>query len=390
MRRTAIVAAVRTPVGRIRGQMASVKAEDLAALVIAEAVRRGGIVPDTIDEVVYSNLYAHEISNMARYAALAAGLPNTVPGITVDRRCGSSLTAIQLADCMIRSGDADCVLAGGVEMDSRRPYVLLQQERLYSNTPPVFRGASRVAPPELAPEGMGMTAENLAIQYNISRQECDSFAAESHRKATAAWQEGRFDQQIIAVEVSSPNAKSCLVTRDEVVRPDCTVEGLSRLKPAFCDGGVSTAGNSSPMSDGASAVLLMEAEKAKAMGCEILGYIAGTASVGVDPAIMGIGPVYATRKLLQRTGLQLNDIDLIEMNEAFAAQSIACVRELDIDPQRLNVNGGAIALGHPLAATGGILIAKLVYEMRRIDAGRGLVTFCCGGGQGISLLVERD
>jgi len=390
MRRTAIISAVRTPVGRIRGRLAPAKAEDLAALVMAESVRRAKVDPASIDEVVYSNLYAHEVSNMARYAALAAGLPNTVPAITVDRRCGSSLTAIALGDCLIRGGDADCVLAGGVEMDSRRPYVLLQQEQLYLNTPPVFRKGSRVAPPNLAPENMGMTAENLAAKYGISRRECDDFAAQSHRKATSAWQEGRFDTQIIPVEVQPIKSQPYVFDQDEVVRPDCTSESLGKLKPSFCADGVSTAGNSSPMSDGASAVLLMEEGRAKELGCEILGYIAGSTSIGVDPSIMGIGPVYATQKLLRCTGLSLNDIDLIEMNEAFAAQSIACIRELELDTQKLNVNGGAIALGHPLAATGGILTAKLVYEMRRRDAHRGLITFCCGGGQGVALLVERD
>lgn len=390
MRKTAIVSAVRTPVGRARGRLAPARPEELAALVMREAVRRVPIDATLIDEVIYSNLYAHEISNMGRYAALAAGLPDSVPAITVDRRCGSSLTAISLADSLIRSGDADCVLAGGVEMDSRRPYVQLQQEQLYSNAPPVFRKGTRVAPPDLAPENMGITAETLATQYGITRHDCDSFAAESHRRATAAWQTGLFDAQIIPVEVAPFKSPSYLFDRDEVVRPDCTTESLSKLKPSFCDDGVSTAGNSSPMSDGASAVLLMEAQNAKALGCEILGYISGSASVGVDPAIMGIGPVHAVEKLLRRSGLCLDDIDLIEMNEAFAAQSIACIRALELDREKLNVNGGAIALGHPLAATGGILTAKLVYEMQRRDVHRGLITFCCGGGQGVALLVERE
>lgn len=390
MRRTAIVAAVRTPVGRIRGRLAPAKAEDIAALVIKEAVQRSGISPDSIDEVVYANLYAHEISNMGRYAALAAGLPYTVPAITIDRRCGSSLTAIALADCLIRGGDANCVLAGGVEMDSRRPYVQLPQEQLYSNKPPVFRTSTRVAPVGMAPENMGMTAENLAQMYHLTREDCDAFAVESHRRAAQAWAEGRFDEQIVPVEVRPIKAQPYMFNRDEVVRPDCSMETLAKLKPSFCDGGVSTAGNSSPMSDGASAILLMEEGRAKALGCEILGYITGSSSVGVDPNIMGIGPVYAVRKLLQRTGVSLDDVDLVEMNEAFAAQSLACIKTLGFKPERLNVNGGAIALGHPLAATGGILTAKLVYEMRRRDAHRGLITFCCGGGQGVALMVERD
>ena len=268
--------------------------------------------------------------------------------------------------------------------------MLLQQEQLYSNKPPVFRGSTRVAPAGMAPENMGMTAENLANRYHLSREDCDAFAVESHRRAALAWTDGRFDEQIIPVEVKPLKAQPYQFDKDEVVRPDCSMETLAKLKPAFCEGGVSTAGNSSPMSDGASAVLLMEEGRAKALGCEILGYITGSTSVGVDPSIMGIGPVYAVRKLLQRTALSLDDVDLVEMNEAFAAQCLACIQELRFDLDRLNVNGGAIALGHPLAATGGILTAKLVYEMRRRDAHRGLVTFCCGGGQGVALMVERD
>ena len=390
MRKTAIVAAVRTPVGRIRGRLAPAKAENIAALVIAEAVRRAGIDPASIDEVVYANLYAHEISNMGRYAALAAGLPVTVPAVTVDRRCGSSLTAIALADCLIRGGDADCVLAGGVEMDSRRPYVLLQQEQLYANKPPIFRTSTRVAPAGMSPENMGLTAEKLAQMYHLTRESCDAFAVESHRRAAEAWANGRFDEQIVPVEIDLPKDRSYLFDRDEVVRPDCSMETLAKLKPAFCADGVSTAGNSSPMSDGASAVLLMEENHAKDLGCEILGYITSSASVGVDPSIMGIGPVYAVRKLLQKTGLTLDSVDLVEMNEAFAAQCLACISALEVRPERLNVNGGAIALGHPLAATGGILTAKLIYEMRRRDVHRGIITFCCGGGQGVAMMVERD
>lgn len=389
MRRTAIVSAVRTPVGRAKGKLAPVPADTLAALVIKEAVKRANIDPHIIDEAIYGNLYAHEISNMARFATLKAGLPETVPAITVDRRCGTSLTAISLADALIRAGDADCVLAGGVESDSRRPYVLLQQEMLYSAKAPSFRTSSRVIPDEMNNINMGMTAENLAEMYHISREDCDSFSVESHKKAAVAWDNGYFDEQIIPVEVDLGKKGKYVVDKDEPLRPGTTMEILATLKSSFKTDGVCTAGNSSPMSDGASAVILMEENKAKELGCDILGYIAGFTSVGVDPHIMGIGPVYATQKLLKKTGRSLDEIDLIEMNEAFAAQSIACIRELGMDLSKLNVNGGAVALGHPLAATGGILLTKLVYEMRRRDSKLGLVTFCCGGGQGVSLMVER-
>lgn len=391
MRRTAIVAAVRTPVGRIRGALADVPAHRMATLVIGEAVRRAGIDPASIDEVIYGNLYAHDIANMARYAALEGGLPITVPAMTVDRRCGTSLTAVSLADALIRAGDAECILAGGVESDSNRPFVLMQQHRLHDMAAPTFRGKTMLAPEEIGNPPMGMTAENLADKYGITRQECDAFAVDSHRKAVEAWDDDRFREQLVPVMIKdAKKGTSTLVDTDGVFRRDCTMETLAKLKPAFRPNGVGTAGNSSPNSDGASTVLLMEESRAKALGCPILGYVAGFASAGVDPNIMGIGPVYATRKLLKKTGLSLADMDVIEMNEAFAAQSLACIRELDMDVSKLNPNGGAIALGHPLAATGGILVAKMVYELRRRDAERGLITFCCGGGQGVALIVTRS
>lgn len=387
MRRTAIIAAVRTPVGRIRGALSDVPAHELGALAVKEAVRRAGIDGGVIDEVIYGNLYAHDISNMARYVTLEAGLPITVPAVTVDRRCGTSLTAISWADALIRAGDADCILAGGVESDSNRPFVMMQQKRLHDMSAPVFRGKSQLAPDEVGNPHMGITAENLAERYHITREDCDAFAVESHRKAVNAWDNGYFKEQIVPVAVTTRKG-TVTVDTDEVFRRDCTMETLARLKPAFKPDGVATAGNSSPNSDGASAVILMEESRAKELGCEILGYIAGFASAGVDPTIMGIGPVAATKKLFAKTGLTMDDIDVIEMNEAFAPQSIACIRELNMDLSKLNPNGGAIALGHPLAATGGVLVTKMVYELRRRGGGRGLVTFCCGGGQGVSLIVE--
>ena len=391
MRRTAIVAAVRTPVGRIRGALSGVPAPELGALAVKTAVERAGIGGEMIDEVVYGNLYAHDIANMARYVTLAAGLPITTPAATVDRRCGTSLTAISWADALIRAGDAECILAGGTESDSNRPYVLMQQKRLHDMAAPEFRGKSRLAPEEVGNPHMGITAENLAQRYGLTRQECDAFAVESHRRAVRAWDEGRFRGQIVPVPVSGgKTGAQAVVDTDEVFRRECTMETLAGLKPAFKPDGVATAGNSSPNSDGASAVILMEASRAQALGCEILGYIGGFASAGVDPSIMGIGPVAATRKLLKKTGLSLADLDVIEMNEAFAPQCLACIRELGLDPDKLNPNGGAIALGHPLAATGGVLVTKLVYELKRRGGGRGLVTFCCGGGQGVSLIVERE
>lgn len=391
MRRTAIISAVRTPVGRIRGSLAEVPAHRMAALVIGEAVRRACVDPSAIDEVIYGNLYAHEIANMARFAALEGGLPISVPAITVDRRCGTSLTAVSLADALIRAGDAECILVGGVESDSNRPYVLMQQHRLHDMTAPAFRGKTMLAPDEIGNPPMGMTAENLAEKYGITRQDCDAFAVESHRKAVQAWDNDYFREQIVPVTIEdAKKGTSTCVDTDGVFRRDCTMETLAKLKPAFKPEGVSTAGNSSPNSDGASALVLMEESAAKALSCPILGYVAGFTSAGVDPSYMGIGPVAATRKLMKKTGMTLADMDVIEMNEAFAAQSLACIKELDMDVTKLNPNGGAIALGHPLAATGGILVTKMVYELQRRNAGRGLITFCCGGGQGVSLIVERE
>ena len=389
MRRTAIVAAVRTPVGRIRGCLAPIMPNLMAKQVIAEAVKRAGIDPAIIDEVVYGNLYAHEIANMGRFASLDAGIPYTVPGITVDRGCGTSLTAISLGDALIRAGDADVILAGGVESDSNRPYVMMQQTRLNNMAAPTFRGKTMLAPEHIGNPTMGITAENLAEKYGITREQCDAFAVESHRKAVQAWDEGRFNEQIMPVVLEGKKGNTIIDT-DDVFRRDCTMESLGKLKPVFKPDGVATAGNSSPNSDGASAVILMEESKAKELGCPILGYIKSFTSVGVDPTIMGIGPVYATRKILKKAGIAMSDIDVIEMNEAFAPQSLACIEELGMDLSKLNPNGGAIALGHPLAATGGVLTTKLVYEMARSNAGLGLVTFCVGGGQGVALLVERD
>ena len=389
MRKTAIVSALRTPVGRIRKSLASVQAHELASLVMKETIFRTGIDAGKIDEVIFSNLAAHEIANMGKYAALEAGIPFEVPAMTIDRRCASSLSAIALADALIRCGDADCILTGGVESDSNRPYVMLQQNSLHSIAPPKFRQGFKPVPDCIGNVPMGLTAETIAKLYGISRTDCDRFAADSHRKAAAAWDKGAFNEQVVPVITKGEKGgEEKTIGMDDIFRRDCTVESLSRLRPAFDPNGVCTAGNSSPQCDGASAVLLMEAEQAKANGLEILGYVSGSASVGVDPKIMGVGPIYAVRKLLNKTGMTLGDFDVIELNEAFAAQSIACIQELNLNPEKVNPNGGAIALGHPGSATGGILVAKMVHELKRRGGGRGLVTFCVGGGQGAAMIIE--
>jgi len=386
-RQAVIVSAVRTPVGRCRGVLAPVTAADLGAQVVAEAVRRAGVHPADINDVIFGNLGNNDYANMARVLALKAGLPMSVPAMTIDRQCSSGLNAIALAAMMIESGHADIMVAGGTESDSNRPYLVEKPKQPYQVNPP--RWAERcVAPGDLG-ISMGLTAENLGRKYGITRKECDVFSAESHRRAAAAQQAHLFDSQLIPIEVPGKHGKITVVTQDECVRSDCTPDTLSRLKPAFEENGVCTAGNSSPMSDGAGAVVLMEKEQAIREKKSILGAFCDFAVVGCDPRIMGIGPVGAIRSVLKKTDLTLEDIDLIELNEAFATQSIACIRELGLDLSRVNVNGGAIALGHPLAGTGAILTAKLLYELARRNGRYGVVAFCMAGGQGGAAVFKR-
>ncbi|MDR2741788.1 MAG: thiolase family protein [Treponema sp.] len=389
MREAVIVSAVRTPVGKARGALANVPAGELGALVIHETVKRAGIDPAEIEDVFFGNLMANEYANIARVASLGGGLPYSVPALTVDRQCGASLTTFALAAIMIESGHADILLAGGVESDSRRCYVMEKPTAAFQVNPPQWANIVSAYAPEDA-VSMGITAENLAEKYGITREQCDAFAVTSHQKAAKAWSEGHFNSQIIPVEVSMGKGQTILFNKDEVLRGDTTAEVLAKLRPSFKENGVVTAGNSSPLSDGAGALVVMEKSIAKARGLKIWGKFAGYACVGVDPKYMGWGPVEATQKLLKKTRRTLKDIDLIEMNEAFAAQSLACIRGLNLDTEKLNVNGGAIALGHPLAGTGAILLTKLVYEMERRNLCTGLVSFCVGGGQGVSVLIDRE
>lgn len=386
-REAVIVSAVRTPVGRCRGALAAVGAPDLGALVIAEAVRRAGLQGEEVEEVIFGNLGNNDSANLARVVTLQAGLPFTVPAITIDRQCSSGLNAIAIGALMIEAGEADIVVAGGTESDSNRPHLMEKARVAYQVAPPQWL-VRRTAPGALN-VSMGTTAENLGRKYHITREECDAFALESHRKAAAAQAAGRFDAQMIPVTVPGKRGKTTVVDRDECVRPESTMETLGSLPTAFEPDGVCTAGNSSPMSDGAGAVVLMDRETAEKKGLEPLAVFRGFAVTGCDPSIMGIGPVEAIRKVLRKTGLTLEEMDLIELNEAFATQSIACIRELGLDMDKVNVNGGALALGHPLAGTGAILTAKLLYELKRRRARYGLVAFCMAGGQGGAAVFER-
>ena len=386
-REAVIVSAVRTPVGRCRGALAAVGAPELGALVIAEAVRRAGLQGEEVEEVIVGNLGNNDSANLARVVTLQAGLPFTVPAITIDRQCSSGLNAIAIGALMIEAGEADILVAGGTESDSNRPHLMEKARVAYQVAPPQWL-VRRTAPGALN-VSMGTTAENLGRKYHITREECDAFALESHRKAAAAQAAGRFDAQMIPVTVPGKRGKTTVVDRDECVRPESTMETLGRLPTAFEPDGVCTAGNSSPMSDGAGAVVLMDRETAEKKGLEPLAVFRGFAVTGCDPSIMGIGPVEAIRKVLRKTGLTLEEMDLIELNEAFATQSIACIRELGLDMDKVNVNGGALALGHPLAGTGAILTAKLLYELKRRRARYGLVAFCMAGGQGGAAVFER-
>ncbi|PWC14511.1 thiolase family protein [Brenneria corticis] len=389
MKQAVIVSAARTPIGRCRGSLAPVPAHMLGALAVKEAVHRAGIDPESIDDVIFANLMNNEINNMGRMVALEAGLPISVPGITLDRQCAASLNALAYGAIQIMAGFAETVVVGGVESDSRRTWSLEKTETAYSVQPPRFVDI-HTSPDRLGNPTMGITAENIARRYLLSRRELDEFSLRSHRLAAAAWQEGRFDAQVVPVTLPDRRGREIVVRQDESVRPDCSLEALSALRPSFCQDGMVTAGNSSPMSDGAGALVVMERSLAEAQGLEILAVFRGYAAAGVDPNFMGLGPVPATAKLLRQTGLAVEDVDLWELNEAFAAQSLACIRDIGMDPQRVNPNGGAIALGHPLAGSGAILATKTVYDMQRRQLNNAVITFCVGGGQGVAVLLTRE
>ena len=381
-----IVQVARTPVGKMRQSLASVEAIDLGAAVVKAVITRSGIDPKEIDDIIFGNLFNYENGNIARMIGLNADLPFSVPGVTVDRQCSSSLNAVAFGMLAIQTGNADIIVAGGVESYSRQHFLLDRPQAAY---PGALKFAAYAASIEkVGNPTMIQTAENLAKMYSISRRECDEFACASHQKAAAAWSAERFKDQVVPYTVPGKKGDT-VVTMDDCVRSDISLNALAKLAPIY-EGGVVTAGNSSPMNDGASAVLLMSREKAAALGLPVLAKVTSYAAAGCDPKIMGIGPVEATRRLMKKTGLGLKDFDLIELNEAFAAQSLACIKELGLDQARINVNGGAIAIGHPNAASGGILVGRIVHEMIRRDVKRGLVSFCIGGGQGLSALIERD
>jgi 3-oxoadipyl-CoA thiolase len=393
-----VVEAVRTPIGRYGGALASVRPDDLAAAAIRAVVERSGIDAGMIEDVILgcANQAGEDNRDVARMALLLAGLPVEVGGLTVNRLCGSGLQAVNSAAHAIAVGDGDVFIGGGVESMTRAPYVMAKPAAAFDRGPRELEDTTlgwRFLNPALAalhyPYSMGETAENVAERWTVGREAQDAFALASQQKAVAAIEAGRFDDQIVPIGIPQKKGPPLVVERDEHPRADTSADALARLRPAFREGGSVTAGNSSGINDGASAVLLVEAEQARELGLRPMTRIVSTAVAGVDPAIMGYGPVPATRKALERAGISVADLDLIELNEAFASQSIVCIDELGLDPAKVNVNGGAIALGHPLGMSGARLITMLSHELRRTGGRWGLATMCIGVGQGIATVIER-
>jgi 3-oxoadipyl-CoA thiolase len=398
MRDAVILDALRTPIGRYGGVLSPMRPDDLAARTIEAAVERNELDPASVDEVYLgcTNQAGEDNRNVARMASLIAGLPVEVPGATVNRLCASGLEAIVQAARQIRVGEAELVLAGGVESMSRAPLVMLKPERGFPRGNAELVDTTigwRFINPSLAErhstESMGETAENVAERYDVSREDQDAFALDSHQRAVAAAEAGRFDDEIVTVDVPQPKGDPVTIHADEGPRPDTSLERLARLRPIFRDGGSVTAGNASQINDGAACVVVASEEHAHQLGREPMARVVSSASAGVDPAYMGIGPVPASRKALERAGLEPKDIDLVELNEAFASQVLASMRELGFDHDRLNVNGGAIALGHPLGASGARLLGTLAWELRRRGARYGLATMCIGVGQGLAAVIEN-
>jgi acetyl-CoA C-acetyltransferase len=378
-----IVSAVRTAVGRAGGALREVPVQALGAAVVAEALRRAQVRPDEVEDVVLGNVLAGG-GNLARLVALEAGLPVEVPGMTVDRQCGSGLQALCLAADMARLNPEAVFVAGGAESMTRAPFLLERPTTAYPRRPPRFL-SFQLAPDRVGNPPMGITAENVAQRYGVDRETQDRFALESHRRACAAIAAGRFRDEVLPLSVpAGPGGETAVFATDEHPRPDTSLERLARLPPAFLPDGTVTAGNASGINDGAAALVVTSAREAERRGLQPLGRLLGWAVAGCDPNLMGLGPIPAVPKALRRAGVARDELDVIELNEAFASQAIVCIRELGLDPERVNPNGGAIALGHPLGATGAILATKLLYELRRRGGRYGLVTACIGGGQGIA------
>lgn len=398
LRKVFVVDAVRTPIARYAGGLATVRPDDLAAHIISSLVTRNQSAAPHLDHVVFgaTNQAGEDNRNVARMALLLAGLPYEVPAVTVNRLCGSGLEAVADAARLIAMGEADCAIAGGVESMTRAPFSMPKQASAFDRTPPPVYDTTlgwRYPNPRMEARfpliSMGDTAENVAQKHGISREDQDRFALESHQKAARAWQANAFANEIVPVPVPQKKGEPVLFAKDECVRADATIEALTKLAPVFRKGGSVTAGNSSPINDGASGLLLASADVVERLGLTPLARVIGAQTAGVDPSYMGEGPIPAVQKLCQRLGVNIGDIDLVELNEAFAAQSLACVRSLGLDPARVNVHGGAIALGHPIGSSGARIACTLVHTMHAQKKALGLASLCIGVGQGIAALFER-
>ena len=392
MTEVVIVAAVRTPIGSFGGSLKDISTVDLGSLVIKNAIERAGLEPEQVDEVIMGNVLGAGLGqNVARQMSVYAGVPVTSPAFTINKVCGSGLKAVQLAVQAVLCGDAEVVVAGGAENMSQAPYILPNQRwgSRMGNATVVDTMLRDGLTDGFEDYHMGITAENVAEQYGITREDQDSFALQSQKRAVAAVESGRFKEEIIPVEIPQRRGEPLVFDTDEFPRKDVSLEGLSKLRSAFQKDGSVTAGNSSGINDGAAAVVVMSAEKAKELGVPVLATIKSYASAGLDPKVMGCGPIYASRKALEKAGLTVADLDLVESNEAFAAQACAVAKELNLDLEKVNVNGGAISLGHPIGASGCRILVTLLHEMQKRDAKRGLATLCIGGGMGTALIVER-
>ena len=392
MKDVVIVSAVRTAIGTFGGSLKDVPAVDLGALVIKEVVNRAGIKPELVEEVIMGNVIQAGLGqNTARQAAVKSGLPEEIPAMTINKVCGSGLRAVSLAAQMIKAGDADCVVAGGMESMSNAPYAIKEMRwgHKMNATKTVDTMINDALWDAFNDYHMGVTAENIAEKWNLTREELDAFAASSQAKAEAAIKAGKFKDEIVPVVIPQRKGDPKVFDTDEGPRFGTTAETLAKLKPCFIKDGKVTAGNASGINDGAAAFVIMSADKAKELGLKVMATIKSYGSRGLDPAIMGYGPFYATKKALENVNMEVKDLDLIEANEAFASQSLAVAKDLGFDMDKVNVNGGAIALGHPVGASGARILVTLLHEMEKRDAKTGLATLCIGGGMGTALIVER-
>ena len=390
MRNVVIVAGCRTPIGTIGGQFKTLVPSELSIPVMQNLVERAGIDPAIIEDVIWGCNYqrTYKENNLARVAAVKAGLPVTVPGITIHRNCTSSMSAIQMGFYQIKAGEGDCIMAGGADSMSTAPHMVFNARYGQKYGHMEMRDSMWDSLTNLGVgPAMGITAENVADKYDITREEMDAYSLRSQQRAVAAMDAGKFEEEIIPITVSSRKGDT-VYTTDEYPKRNATLEGLQKLKPAFKEGGKVTAGNASGMNDASSGVILMAEEKAKELGCPILARVVSVATTGVEPELMGIGPISATQKALKKAGLTIDDIDLFEINEAFSSQCLACQRELGIPDDKLNVNGGGISLGHPVGATGSRIVISLMYEMRRRGNRYGVATLCAGGGMGTAVIIE--